>query len=56
MTAGRRKRVLELLTSTGLLDRKPDINRTTLVIRLRGDRIIDALKRISPRGYADLNY
>jgi hypothetical protein len=56
MTPARRKRVLELLTITGLLDRKPDINRTTLVIRLRGDRIIDALKRISPRAYADLNY
>jgi len=25
-------------------------------IRLRGDRIVDTLKRISPRGYADLNF
>jgi len=24
--------------------------------RVRGDRIVDTLKRISPRGYADLNY
>lgn len=56
MTPARRKRVLDLLTSTGLLDRKPNINPTTLVIRLRGDRIVDTLKRISPRGYADLTY
>jgi hypothetical protein len=56
MTPARRKHVLELFTNTGLLERKPDINRTTLVIRLRGDRIIDVLKRISPRDYADLNY
>ena len=24
--------------------------------RIRGDRIVDTLKRISPRAYADLNY
>jgi hypothetical protein len=55
-TPERRKRVLEMLTNAGLLDRKPNLNPTTLVIRLRGDRIVAALKEISPLHYGYLNY
>jgi hypothetical protein len=56
LTPDRRKRVLDTLTKAGLLDRKPNINPTTLVIRLRGDRIVAALKEISPLHYSYLNY
>ena len=56
MTRERSKRVLELLTNTGLLERKPNLNRTTLVIRLRADRMIEALKQVSPFYRMDLNY
>jgi hypothetical protein len=56
MTPARRKRVLELLTKTGLLDRKPNINPTTLVIRLRGDRIVDALNHTLPSFIKKLTY
>ena len=55
-TSAKRNRVLDILTKAGLLERKPNLTPTKWIIRLRGDKIIDALKEISPTGYDYLKY